>query len=58
MHDGRVSLSGPVSEVIHSPELKDAFDNRISVYTLDSGRPVIVAAKDGAIERGIQQKEV
>jgi len=58
MRDGRVSLSGPVSEVIHSPELKDAFDNRISVYTLDSGRPVIVAAKDGSSGREIPQKEV
>ena len=46
MRDGAVTLSGAASSVIHSSELKDAFDNRISVYTLDSGRPVILASKD------------
>ncbi len=46
MHDGKVLLDGAASDVIHSTELRTAFDNRISVYTLDSGRPVIVAAKD------------
>ena len=46
MHQGKVLLSGLSSDVIHSPELKNAFDNRISVYTLESGRPVIVASKD------------
>jgi iron complex transport system ATP-binding protein len=46
MHQGKVLLSGLASDVIHSPELKNAFDNRISVYTLESGRPVIVASKD------------
>jgi iron complex transport system ATP-binding protein len=46
MHQGKVLLSGLAADVIHSPELKNAFDNRISVYTLESGRPVIVASKD------------
>ena len=58
MRDGRVTLAGPVGEVIHSSELKDAFDNRINVYTLDSGRPVIVAAKDSTNERVTPQREV
>jgi iron complex transport system ATP-binding protein len=46
MHEGKLLLDGLAQSVIHSPELKMAFDNRINVYTLDSGRPVIVAAKD------------
>lgn len=46
MQDGKVLLNGVASEVIHSSELRTAFDNRINVYTLDSGRPVIVASKD------------
>ena len=46
MHDGKVLLNGAASDVIHSSELRSAFDNRINVYTLDSGRPVIVASKD------------
>ncbi|MEN9324786.1 MAG: hypothetical protein RL414_540 [Actinomycetota bacterium] len=46
MQDGKVLLDGNASEVIHSSELRTAFDNRINVYTLDSGRPVIIATKD------------
>lgn len=46
MKEGKVLLSGTSQDVIHSPELKRAFDNRIDVYTLDSGRPVIVASKE------------
>ena len=46
MHQGRVLLNGTSDFVIHSPELKTAFENRINVFTLDSGRPVIVAKKD------------
>lgn len=46
MHQGRVLLNGTADFVIHSPELKTAFENRINVFTLDSGRPVIVAKKD------------
>ena len=46
MHQGKVLLSGTSDFVIHSPELKTAFENRINVFTLDSGRPVIVAKKD------------
>ena len=45
MQAGGVLLSGPSEVVIHSPELRAAFDNRIDVFTLDSGRPVIVATK-------------
>jgi iron complex transport system ATP-binding protein len=46
MQEGRVLLNGTSDFVIHSPELKSAFENRINVYTLDTGRPVIVANKD------------
>jgi iron complex transport system ATP-binding protein len=46
MQHGKVLLAGTSDSVIHSPELKAAFDNRIDVFTLDSGRPVIVASKD------------
>ncbi|MEI6038775.1 MAG: ABC transporter ATP-binding protein [Actinomycetes bacterium] len=46
MHEGRTLLDGSAADVIHSAELRTAFDNRINVYTLDSGRPVIVASKD------------
>ena len=46
MQEGRVLLNGTSDFVIHSPELKSAFENRINVYTLDSGRPVIVANND------------
>ncbi|CAB4735572.1 unannotated protein [freshwater metagenome] len=46
MQEGRVLLHGTSDYVIHSPELKSAFENRINVYTLESGRPVIVAKKD------------
>ena len=51
MQEGRVLLSGSSHDVIHSPELKKAFDNRIDVYTLDSGRPVIVASKGEVKEK-------
>ncbi len=49
MHGGRILLDGPAASVIHSAELREAFDNRINVYTLDSGRPVIVAAKEDRV---------
>ena len=46
MQKGKILLAGDSGSVIHSPELKRAFDNRIDVFTLDSGRPVIVATKE------------
>ena len=46
MQEGKVLPSGTSDFVIHSPELQVAFENRISVFTLDSGRQVIVAKKD------------
>ena len=46
MHKGQVLLDGSSHDVIHSPELKKAFDNGISIFTLDSGRPVIVASRE------------
>jgi len=47
MQSGRVLAEGGADEIIHSSELRAAFDDRINVYTLDSGRPVVVAKKDG-----------
>lgn len=58
MHEGKVTVSGEAATVIHSPELRSAFDNRINVYTLDGGRPVIMASKDDVIEREIPRKGV
>jgi iron complex transport system ATP-binding protein len=60
MLDGRVTIFGAASEVIHSPELRKAFDNRIDVYTLDGGQPVIMASKEARliIERETPQREV
>ena len=45
MQSGRVLLDGESQSVIHSPELRSAFDDRISVHLLENGRPVIIAAK-------------
>lgn len=45
MQSGRVLLDGESQLVIHSPELRSAFDDRISVHLLENGRPVIIAAK-------------
>lgn len=45
MQHGKVLLDGPARDVIHSPELKRAFDDAITIHTLDNGRPVIVANK-------------
>jgi iron complex transport system ATP-binding protein len=46
MQKGQVLLDGPSNEVIHAPELKQAFDNGISIFTLEGGRPVIVATRE------------
>lgn len=46
MQKGKVLLDGPSDVVIHSPELKLAFEDRISIHTLDNGRPVIIAVRD------------
>ncbi len=55
MVNGRVTMSGAATEVIHSPELRSAFDDRINVYTLDGGRPVVMAKKEKTIERETPQ---
>ncbi len=47
MQEGRLLADGAAHEIIHSAELRTAFNDRISVHTLDSGRPVVVAKKDG-----------
>ena len=49
MQNGRILLSGASAQVVHSPELKSAFDNRINVFTLDSG-PVVMPTKDGLVD--------
>lgn len=46
LSDGKLLNYGPAQEIIHGSELKDAFSNRISVFTLDSGNPVILPQKD------------
>jgi len=45
MQQGKVLLDGQAHEVIHSQELKLAFDDGITIHTLENGRPVIVANK-------------
>ena len=45
MQQGRVLLDGQAREVVHSQELKMAFDDGITIHTLGNGRPVIVANK-------------
>ncbi|MFM7542514.1 MAG: ABC transporter ATP-binding protein [Actinomycetales bacterium] len=45
MREGIVLLDGNSSSVIHSEELKSAFDHGISVHTLEDGHTVIVANK-------------
>jgi iron complex transport system ATP-binding protein len=49
MQSGKVLLDGPANDVIHSTQLKSAFDDAITIHTLDNGRPVIVANKSTAI---------
>ena len=49
MQSGKVLLDGPANDVIHSTQLKSAFDDAITIHTLDTGRPVIVANKSAAI---------
>jgi iron complex transport system ATP-binding protein len=49
MQSGKVLLDGPANDVIHSAQLKSAFDDAITIHTLDNGRPVIVANKSAAI---------
>lgn len=46
MQKGKVLLDGPSDAVIHSPELKLAFEDRISIHTLENGRPVIMAIRN------------
>lgn len=43
MREGKVLLDGSSATVIHSEELKSAFDHGISVHTLTDGHTVIVA---------------
>jgi iron complex transport system ATP-binding protein len=49
MQSGKVLLDGPANDVIHSTQLKSAFDDAITIHTLDNGRPVIVANKGASI---------
>lgn len=46
MQSGRVLASGDADEIVHSVALKTAFDDRINVIKLDSGRSVVIAKKD------------
>jgi hypothetical protein len=40
-------LEGAAHEVVNSPEFARSFDERIRVFTIDSGYPVVVAAREG-----------
>jgi iron complex transport system ATP-binding protein len=46
MREGQVLLDGNAPSVIHSEELKSAFDHGISVHTLTDGHTVIVANRE------------
>jgi iron complex transport system ATP-binding protein len=46
MSEGRLLNYGPAQEMVHGDDLKTAFKNRISVFTLDSGNPVILPQKE------------
>lgn len=46
MHHGSILASGAAEEILHSEALKQAFNDRIIVHTLESGRSVVVAKKD------------
>mgnify|MGYP006273338551 CR=1 FL=1 len=46
MSEGKLLNYGPAQEMVHGQDLKSAFKNRISVFTLDSGNPVILPQKD------------
>jgi iron complex transport system ATP-binding protein len=43
---GKLLNYGPSEEIVHGADLKEAFKNRINVFTLDSGNPVILPQKD------------
>jgi iron complex transport system ATP-binding protein len=41
MQNGKVLLDGPANDVIHSPQLKHAFDDGITIHTLDNGAAIL-----------------
>jgi iron complex transport system ATP-binding protein len=47
LQHGRLVLEGAAHEVVNSPEFARSFDERIRVFTIDSGYPVVVAAREG-----------
>jgi len=46
LSEGKLLNYGPATEIAHGAHLKEAFKNRINVFTLDSGNPVILPQKD------------
>lgn len=46
MRQGKVLLEGISDDVVSSPQLREAFDNSIAVHTLESGKKVIIAARN------------
>jgi iron complex transport system ATP-binding protein len=46
LSSGKLLNYGPAEEIVHGADLKEAFKNRINVFTLDSGNPVILPQKD------------
>ena len=41
LKEGSILKTGRADEIVHATELKEAFNNQINVYTLDSGNTVI-----------------
>jgi iron complex transport system ATP-binding protein len=50
MRHGKVLLEGISDEVVSSPQLREAFDNSIAVHTLESGKKVIIAARNETLD--------
>jgi iron complex transport system ATP-binding protein len=46
LSEGKLLNYGPATEIAHGAHLKEAFKNRINVFTLDSGNPVILPQKN------------
>lgn len=46
LKEGTILKTGKAHEIVHTSELKDAFDNQINVYTLETGNTVIYPEKN------------
>lgn len=57
MKEGVVTLAQESAHAIYSDELRAAFDNQLSIQTVESGQPVILATKQVPVERIAQNQE-